>query len=389
MSEKVAIVGIGQTEHTFLRPDANAEEMVNEAVRRALQDAHLTIKDIDAVAIGNMELFEGHYLADGIIVDGAGMLLKSGFKMSTGGTTGGTTVAAGWHHIASGLFGTTLVIAWEKQDAAPSVSAIMTAREPFYDRNFASGAAGTFAAKAIEYMHNTGCKEEHAAIDRVIMADNARRNPYAHLKMDLTVEKVLDSRVLVWPVRLLHLSPTSCGACALILANEKRAKEITKKPVWITDIEVTHQDNSSSRGGGVTLVPSKSSMDIASAKLYKRNGITNPARDIDVWELYTPCSWTRFLWMEWFHICEQGQAWKLIEKEAIRIEGEIPMEPSGGVVSTNAIGSSGVQRVAEAALQVRGDAGEHQVPKDVKRALATAFGGNYWIEIFYLTKTLL
>ncbi len=77
---------------------------------------------------------------------------------------------------------------------------------------------GIFATMGLKYMREYGCREEHAALARVIMADNARRNPHAHLKLELTIEDVLKSRVLVWPVRLLHMSPTSCGACALILA---------------------------------------------------------------------------------------------------------------------------------------------------------------------------
>ena len=388
MGERVAIIGIGQTDHPYIRPDVNHEEMINEAVRKALEDADLTIRDIDTVIIDNMDLFEGHYLSDGIVVDGAGMYLKPGFKMNTGGTSGATAVATGWHHVASGVFDTALVIGWQKQDAAPSIAALVTAREPLYDRGMAAGAVGIFAAMGLSYMQESGCQEEHAALARVIMADNARRNPHAHLKPDLTVEDVLNSRVLVWPVRLLHMSPTSCGACALVLANEKRAKKSAKPPVWIKDLETAHREQSVFRGGCVEPNPATSAIEVASSRLYRRNGITKPARDIDVWELYTPSSWALFPWMELFSICEKGQAWRLVEKEAIRIEGEIPIEPSGGVVSTNPIGASGVIRVAEAALQLRGEAGEHQVTKKAETAIASAWGAASWIVVFYLSRNL-
>ncbi len=388
MGEGVAIVGIGQTDHRYIRPDINHEEMINEAVRKALEDADLTIRDIDTVIIDNMDLFEGHYLGDGMVVDGAGMYLKPGLKMNTGGTSGATAVATGWHHVASGVFETVLVIGWQKQDAAPSIAALVTAREPLYDRDMAAGAVGIFAGMGLSYMQESGCQEEHAALARVIMADNARRNPHAHLKPDLTVDDVLNSRVLVWPVRLLHMSPTSCGACALVLANEKRAKKAAKPPVWIKDLETAHREQSVFRGGCVEPKPAISAIEVASSRLYKRNGITRPARDIDVWELYTPSSWALFPWMELFSICEKGQAWRLVEKEAIRIEGEIPIEPSGGVVSTNPIGASGVIRVAEAALQLRGEAGDHQVSKKAETAIASAWGAASWIVMFYLSKDL-
>ncbi len=388
MGERVAIIGMGQTDHVFMRPDTNEEEMINQAVRKALEDAGLTLNEIDTVIMDNMDLFEGHYLSDGMVADGAGMYLKPGLKMNTGGTSGATAVATGFHHVASGLFETALVIGWQKQDAAPSIAALVTAREPFYDRSMAAGAVGIFATMGFQYMQESGCKEEHAALARVIMADNARRNPHAHLKLTLTVEEVLKSRVIVWPVRLLHMSPTSCGACALILANEKRAKKAAKRPVWIKDLETAHREQSVFRGGCVEPIPQPSAIEVAASKLYKRNGITKPAREIDVWELYTPSSWALFPWMELFSICEKGEAWKLVEKEAIRIEGEIPIEPSGGVVSTNPIGASGVIRVAEAALQLRGEAGERQVTKQARTAIACAWGACSWIVTFLLSRDL-
>jgi acetyl-CoA C-acetyltransferase len=252
----------------------------------------------------------------------------------------------------------------------------------------AAGAVGIFATMGLKYMQESSCQEEHAAIARVIMADNARRNPHAHLKLRLTVEEVLKSRIIVWPVRFLHMSPTSCGACALILSNERSAKKSPKPPVWIRDLETAHREQAVWRGGCVEPIPAPTSIEVAASKIYKRNGITRPAREIDVWELYTPSSWALFSWMELFSICEKGQAWRLIEKESIRIEGEIPIEPSGGVVSTNPIGASGVIRVAEAALQLREEAGERQVTKKVETALACAWGACGWIVIFLLSKKL-
>jgi acetyl-CoA C-acetyltransferase len=386
MPERVAIVGIGQTEHQYMRPDVNHEEMIHEAVERALQDAEMNIHEIDTVLMTNMDLFEGHYLADAMSVDGAGMYGRPGFKLNTGGTSGGTAVAAAWHHIASGVFETVLVIGWQKQDATPSIAALATAREPFYDRGLAAGAVGIFASMALQYMQEAGCGEEPAALARVIMADHARRNPYSHLKLDLTVEDVLASRVLVWPVRLLHMSPTSCGACALVLSNEGRARRSPKPPVWIVDTETAHREQSVWRGGCVEPAPGPTAIEVAASRLYNRNGIGHPSREIDVWELYTPSSWALLPWMELFSICEKGRAWRLVEKELIRLDGPIPIEPSGGVVSTNPIGASGVIRVAEAALQIRGEGGERQVHKEVRTALASAWGACHWIVIFLLSK---
>ena len=184
------------------------------------------------------------------------------------------------------------------------------------------------------------------------------------------------------------MSPTSCACCALVLANESEAKKITNKPVWVKDFVVVHREQSTYRGGAVEPCPDTYAIERAVEKLYKRNGIVNPAKEIDVWETYTPSSWADMPFMEIRHICDKGQAWKLIEKEATRFDREIPWNPSGGIVCTNPIGASGALRVAEAALQVRGEAGEHQVSKDVKLAEADAWGGSHWSVMFLLSKSI-
>ena len=96
MGEKVAIVGIGQTYHKNTRPEVNIGEMVNEAVQAALEDAQLTIKDVDAVLCSNMDFFEGIYLSDMAHAGYTGAYLKPGMKIQTGGTTGGSVACAAW-----------------------------------------------------------------------------------------------------------------------------------------------------------------------------------------------------------------------------------------------------------------------------------------------------
>ena len=387
MSQRVAIVGIGQTNHRYRRPDVNHVELLNEAVRLALQDAQLTMKDVDAVVMGNMELFEGHYIPDAMSVDGSGAYLKPGLRVNTGGTVGATTLVAAATHVASGVFNTVLAIGWEKQDAASTLSGLLMVRDPLYDRDKAAGAAGLFATLALRYMRESGCREEHAALVRVKAAQNARRNPHAHLKLNITADDVLNSRLLVWPLRLLHLSPTSCGACALVLAGEERAKKISNKPVWIRDHVTAHRECFTHVGGIVEAVPHTPSHEAAALKLYKRNGITNPRRQMQMMEMYDPSSWAEMQYSEWFHICEKGEGWKIAEKGITALDGEFPINPSGGVVSTNPIGASAMLRPAEAALQIRGDAGEGQVTRQVNVALATGFGGWTWTVMFLLSRT--
>jgi len=384
MSRKrnVAIVGIGQTYHKSHRPDVNQVELVHEAVRAALEDARLSMKDIDCVVHGNMELFEGIHQPDMWHVDGDGGFLKSGFRLSTGGTTGGTLVSAADHLVASGLFGVVLAVGFEKQEEGHTTTGITAMADPLWGRTLMTGAISGVRAGLL--VKEFGERAELAAARlRVKAADNALKNPFAHLKLKITVDDVMKSRLLAYPMRLLHMCPESNGACALILAAPEKAREISKKPVWIKDHVTVHMEETFYRGGPQRIVPS---MDVAAKKLYQRNGIKNPLKEIDVFEMYDPSSWWELEWMEYFLQLKHGQNIDLVEEGATEIGGRFPINPSGGVVSTNPIGATAMIRVAEAALQVRGDAGKHQVPKEVRMAMASSFGGTLWTILHLLTR---
>ena len=389
MPNRVAIVGIGQTYHTAKRPDVNQPEMVREAVIAALTDAQLSIKDIESVFFSNMETFEGIYLPDHGMAAEVGAFGKPGLKVATGGTSGASVVSEGFYFVASGLYDLALVIGFEKQDCGDTTAAISAAATPMWGKGATTGAIGEFAKQALSYMETSGAKEEHAAMVRLKADRNACKNKYAHLKLGLkSVEEVLKSPYLVWPLRFLDFCPQSCGACALIFASEKKAKKITRKPVWIADIETVHQEPFRAGTFGDPTGKETYTQHVACERLYKRNGITKPRKDIDMAEVYEPSNWEEMNLYEHFHFCGKNEGWKLAEKGITEMEGEFPVNPSGGVIATNPIGATPTIRVAEAALQVRGDAGEHQVTKDVKTALASALGGPNWTVLTLLKRSL-
>lgn len=186
---------------------------------------------------------------------------------------------------------------------------------------------------------------------------NACRNPHSHLKLGLkSIEEYLASRMLVYPLRLLDFCPQSAGACVLILASEEKAKKITNKPVWVADIANIHQMGFRSGSAFASETGELSSQEVAASQIYKRNGITDPFKQIDVAEIYEPSTWEEMSMYEHYLWCEKNKGWELIEKGITELEGEFPVNPSGGIIATNAIGASPVVRIAEAALQVRGDA---------------------------------
>ena len=380
-NRRVAIVGIGQTYHRSRRPDVNQVEMINEAVRAALEDAQLTPKDIDIDVVGNMELFEGIYQGDMWHVDSYGGYLKPGIRMTTGGTTGGMLCSAAINFVASGAYDVALAMGFEKQREGHTTTGITNQADPLWGRWFGTGAVGPFGARGggggsaeSPYGENP---DRLAAKLRVQIADNAAGNPYAHLKQKLTEEDVMNSRILVWPGRLLHMCPQSDGAACIIFAAEEKAKQITKKPVWIKDHVTVHYGD-----------PGETTMRTAAKMIYQRNGITDPLKEIDVLEMYDPSVWAQLDFMPQFLMLPPGENVKMVERGDTARDGVFPINPSGGVVASNAIGATAMLRVAEAALQVRGDAGEHQVSKEVKMALAASLGGFNWTILHLLSKTL-
>jgi len=380
-NRNVAIVGIGQSKHRGHRPDVNQPELVYEAVSEALADAGIGMKDIDCVVHGNMELFEGIHQPDLWHLLGDGGRMKSGFRITTGGTTGATIACSADHLAASGLYDLVLAIGFEKQEEGQTTTGITAMADPIWGRELQTGAiTGSSGAMMVQEFGERA--EIIAAKLRVLAAENACRNYKAHLRIKITVEDVLNSRLLSWPLRLLHMCPESNGACAVIYAGEKSAKKF-KKPVWVKDNVTVHREETFYFAGPRKL---ESTMTVAARKLYSRNGIVNPLKEIGVFEMYDPSSWWELEWMRDFLFLPPGKNLDMVEKGDVKIEGSFPINPSGGVVSTNPIGATALIRVAEAALQVRGEAGEHQVPRKIDIAMASGFGGTLWTVMTLLSR---
>jgi len=379
----VAIVATGQTDHRSKRPDVNIVEMIHEAVRRCLNDAQMSMEEIDGVVIGNMEHFEGIFATEMWSADSAGYLLKHGMKITTGGTTGTSLALAGYYHVASGLFDTVMTIGWEKQSEGETTAGLIFQADPLWERATMSGAIGSFAASATAYMNKYGITEEQAAKVAVKNRGNAFNNPHAHLKMELTVEQVLKSKMLAYPIKMLDMCPTSDGACAMIFASEERAKRVCTNPAWVI-AGVTRHDQPF--GGDLEMLADLRTLRSATEEAYKIAGIKDPLKDIDVAELYEPCTFAELSWYETAGFCGPGEGGKLIDSGVTYMDGELPVNPSGGVLSTNCIGATAMIRVAEAAIQVMDKGGKRQVP-NVNRAIATGFGGSWWSDVMVLSKT--
>ena len=397
MKRKVAIVGFGQTEMVARSPKTKME-LANQAVRRAMDDAQITIKDVDEVVIADIEFFHGSGESEMQLADCVGHYMKPVMKIETGGTVSGSACISAVHHIAAGACDVSLVSATGVFPAPPPdviprgaflQASLSAGMHPVWEKWCSVGAIGLFALMANAYVRLSGCTEETVAKWRAKAARNATRNPYAHLRGIMTVEDVLKSPMLMAPLRHLHMCPITEGSAALIFASEERAEKITKNPVWVKDVVSLH--GAQYWGALHEMFAPKERVALPSLVkacdiLYKRNGITNPAKELDVVEIYEPCTWAELVFMENMRLCEPNEAWKLADRGATEIDGELPINPSGGVTCTNPGMPSTMLRFGEVALQIRGDAGEHQVPREVRLGLATGFGGTGWTPLMLLSK---
>lgn len=373
MARAVAIVGVGQTKHGR-RDDVSFPELIYEAVTAALQDADMTLNDIQAVVSGSMPAFmEGMNMMHLYWSDGLGAFGKPHIRVATCGTTGMSIAQAAFYHVASGAFDVVLAVGGEKMHEGDSQGTMNNVADPFFNRPFMAGAPGIFALQCNEYAHRYGIPDDRirnaAALISVDRHDWALLNPYAHIRTKITVEDVLKSRIIAYPVRLLDVCPNTDGACALVFCSEDVAKKLGRKVAWVKGVGYAGDEMFFGDGDKVYWESAVQ----AAKDAYRMAGITNPRKELDVAEIYNPFTYQELIYYESFGFCDKGQAVELVEKGVVLKGGDLPCDPSGGVLCTNPIGATGLIRVGEAALQVMGRAGDHQI-EGAKTALAHAMG---------------
>ena len=369
-AERCAVIGVGQTKHKKQRDDVSLPGLVREAAQRALDDAELDWTDIDAVVLGKApDLFEGVMKPELYLSDALGAVGKPMFRVHTAGSVGGTTAIVAASHIHAGKHKTVLAVALEKQSEGNAQFALGSGK------GASLGAGGAFAPFIRAYIHRSGAPEHIGWKVAVKDRQNALKNPYAHLKLkDISIEKVKASPMMWDPIRFLESCPSSDGACAIVLTDEaggKAAAADGRRPAWV--LGTSSRSEPASFPGRDPVRPAACLQ--CADDVYKQAGITNPRKQLDMAELYVPFSWHEAIWLEAHRIAEPGEGWKMIDRGDTEIGGAFPINCSGGVLSSNPIGASGLLRFAEAANQVRGVAGEMQVG-GAKTALGMAYGAN-------------
>ncbi len=371
--QPAAVLGTGQTKYVTKRLDVSMNGLVREAIDRALADSGSTLDDIDAVVVGKApDFFEGVMMPELFMADALGASGKPLIRVHTAGSVGGSTGVVAASLVQSGKYRRVLAVAWEKQSESNAMWAL-SIPVPF-TKPVGAGAGGYFAPHIRAYIRRSGAPLHIGAMVAVKDRLNGARNPLAHLRQpDITLEKVMESPMLWDPIRQGETCPSSDGAAALVIGDEEIADKRVADGYPVAWVHATALRTEPIAYSGRDQVNPQAGRDAAAA-LWKDAGITSPIDEIDVAEIYVPFSWFEPMWLENLGFAPEGEGWKLTEAGETAIGGRIPVNPSGGVLSSNPIGASGLIRFAEAAIQVMGKAGDHQVA-GARKALGHAYGG--------------
>ncbi len=371
---RVAVVGAGMTKFVR-RAQETGKELAWEAAHLALESCEMTLDDVDAVVIGTApDAFDGVHMKSEYLSDGCGAWRKPVIRGYVGGGTGVFAPIQGWYHVASGLFDTVLVVCEEKMSSCipHPQGAFLTIFDHTTERPLKPNLLWIFALEMNAYMSRYGLDKRDIATVSVKNKRNAADHPAALLgNPDITVEDVLNSEVLAWPVQRLDVSPVTDGAVALVMCAEHVARRVTDKPVWVEgvgwNLDTAYWTN---RDLSYPVY-----VEEAARMAYRMAGITEPRKQIHIAEPYDPFDYKELHHLEGLMLFDKGEAPRAAADGVTQRDGDLPVCPSGGLLGVgNPIAAAGLMKVAEIFWQLRGEAGARQVPGKPKRGLAQAWG---------------
>ena len=361
MSRKAAIVAVAQTKYEACKPTLSNNELVWEVVRNLLEQTNLKFADqvdndfcIDKIVHCSEDFWQGRTISDVILHPELGGFAMDETKVCADGAQAVYHAAM---NILSGSHDIVLVVAHRKESETVRSLVENNAFDPIYLRPLGFDFLAAAALQATRYMYKHGLTEEHFARVVVKNLKNAKSNSYAQRAMDITIEDVLTSRMLAYPIKLLDAKAVADGACGLIMASEEKAKRITDKLVWVLGLGNCYDAHYL----GDRDLADCAALTLASRRAYNMAGIANPRKEIDLAEICDEYSYQELLWAEGLGLCDEGKGGELIESGATEMAGELPVNTAGGLLSGLPSGVAGMAQVAEAFLQLQGNAGTRQV----------------------------
>ena len=381
--EKVAVVGVGETK--FSGPQTKTEvELFAEAATEAIAESNLKAQDIKALFIGNAlgDFDEGQGMVAAYAAENLGCHYVPANRYEGACASASMAIRDAWMWVASGYYD--IVIAGGVERAATMGTGLATRTfAMFSDARYEYPSGVTFPAVFAMLTHlyadtyKVPLQKLREQMAKVTMQSykHGSINPRAQFfgkNADITMEKVLGSFVVCTPLTLHDCCPFSDGAAAVVLASEKAAKKLTKKPVYITGVG---QASNGPLGNQKDYLPRIRAREISSQQAYKMAGIT--PKDVDICELHDCFSIASLIAAESLGFFDYGKAGEAWEKGQADIGGQVSINPSGGLKAKgHPIGATGAGQVYEIAKQLRGEVEPGRQVPDAKIGLTDTLGGD-------------
>ncbi|MEM0467018.1 MAG: thiolase domain-containing protein [Candidatus Thermoplasmatota archaeon] len=373
----VAIIGVGLTKFGELW-DKSFRDLIAEAGSKAILDAKIEGKDIDALYIGSMSSgrFVGQEHIGALVADVSGFSNAHipATRVEGACASGGLAVRQGYLAVASGLHDIVVVGGIEKMNdvgGAAATETLATASDQEWEAFFGATFPGLYAMIAMKHMHDYGTTKEQLAQVAVKNHANGALNPYAQYQSEITVEQVMRASPVAYPLGLLDCSPVSDGAASLVLCAAEKAKKYVDTPVRIigsgqaSDTLALH-----ARRDICTLDAT-----VFAAKMaYKQARIT--PQDVSFAEVHDCFTIAEICAIEDLGFVKKGDGGKAIDEHITTRDGSLPVNTSGGLKAKgHPVGATGVAQVIEATLQLQGRAEKRQL-KNPKIGLTHNVGGS-------------
>ncbi len=362
---KVAIIGVGLTRFGELW-ETSFSHLFVEAGANALRDAGVDGKDVEAIFVGNMSAgrFVDQEHISCLIADQAGLNPIPATRIEAACASGGHALRQGIMSILSGFHDLVVVGGVEKMTDVMTESTtqtLATAADQEWEAFLGMTFPGLYAMMARRHMYEFGTTREQLALVSVKNHRNAIHNPYAQYHVEITVDDVLNSPIIADPLRLLDCSPITDGAACVVLASERKAREYTDSPIYITG---SGQATSTLSLHSRKQIPVVDSTINAAKEAYKRAG--KSPKDIQVAEVHDAFTIGEIMAIENLGFFNIGEGGKATEEGETEIGGKIPVNTSGGLKAKgHPVGATGVAQAVEIVLQLRGDAKGRQVDADI------------------------
>jgi acetyl-CoA C-acetyltransferase len=377
----VAIVGIGMTKFGELWQHSLRDLFV-EAALKAIDDAG--VDHIDSMYVGSMSpgLFVGQEHIGALMADYLGTAPVPAMRVESACASGSMALRAGFFEVASGYSDIVLVGGVEKMnDGADVTYALATAADQEYEVYNGVTFPGLYALIARAHMHTYGTTHEQLAAVSVKNHRNGAMNPNAQFPREITRDQVLKATVIADPLTILECSPVSDGAACALIAPVDIARKLGKPVIRIigtgaaTDSLALH-----ARADITTLNAVKQ----AASSAFKMANVQH--KDIDLAEVHDCFSIAEICIIEDIGFVEKGKGGEFTEKGHTALEGQIPVNTSGGLKSKgHPVGATGIAQVIEVTEQLRGTSGRRQV-KGAKIGLTQNMGGSGASSVVHIFK---